>query len=304
MRLLGRRYLAPVDAFCSFHNMSSAPIKYAPTISFALDLIPLHFPDWYHSSLPSRRNYEHRLDRAKRNVDRFLAISEHTKSDLVSHLGIPSDKIHVAYLAADDNFRPVTDPHLLSRVRDRYGLPSRFILTAGSNEPRKNVRTVIDAFSRLPISLRDRCPLVVMGPLWGKRASDVETFGNGSTVRYIGEVEESHLPSIYSLSSAFIFLSLYEGFGLPALEAMTCGAPVLASSTSSIPEVVGEAGILVHPEDVDAITTGLEQIMTDDALIERLSALGIDQAAGFDWRSTTQVVFDSLMEVSGSRLHS
>lgn len=297
IRLTGRRLLRPVDAFCSFHNLSSPPVKYSPTISFALDLIPLVFPHWYHSSLPARRLYETRLERATRNVDRFIAISEHTKSDLISRLGIPSSRIEVAYLAADQMFRPQTDPDVLSEVRHRYKLPQRFLLTAGSNEPRKNVRTVINAFSRLREGTRRSCPLVVMGPVWGNESA----IGTGDSVLEVGEIADPDLPAVYSLASGFVFLSLYEGFGLPAVEAMACGTPVLVSSTTSVPEVVADAGVLVHPEDVVAITSCLEKLIEDRAMGDRLSTLGLKRAQDFSWESTTKVVFDSLMAVSSAR---
>lgn len=294
VRLLGRKFLRPIDAFCSFHNLSSPTIKYAPTVSFALDLIPLVFPDWYHSSLPGRRLYEARLERATHNVDRFIAISEHTKCDLVTRLQIPPSKIDVAYLAADEMFHRETNPGVLSDVRSRYNLPERFLLTSGSNEPRKNVRAVVDAFSRLPEATRGACPLVIIGPFWGS-GSLGNHFGSAT---YAGEIADADLPAVYSLASGFILVSLYEGFGLPVLEAMACGTPVVASATTSLPEVVGDSGILVHPEDVVAISDAMERLIEDPALAQRLSTRGLSRASLFTWESTARSVLDALMIVS------
>lgn len=292
--LLRRRFLHHVSAFCSFHNLSSPPIKYAPTVSFALDLIPLIFPNWYHSSPAAHQMYLRRLTRARKNVDRFLAISQHTKSDLVTRLGIPADKIDVVYLAADEVFAPLSEPESLSRVRAKYKLPQRFLLTAGSNEPRKNVQTVADAFSQLPADLRKSYPLVVMGPPWRGRPIDDRY---GSSI-FVGEVADQDLPAIYSLASGFVFLSLYEGFGLPVLEAMACGTPVIASATTSVPEVVGDAGILVNPQDSTAVAGEMERLLDDPDLAQRLSDSGLKQAHSFCWQRTAQSVLETLTEVS------
>ena len=294
VRMLYRKVLKPYDAFCSFHNLSSPPIKHSPTVSFALDLIPFFFPDWYHESLPARQMYARRLARARKNVDRFVAISHHTKKDLVDHLDIDPEHIDVVYLAADDRFAPVVDPERLSFVRDKYKLPDRFLLTAGSNEPRKNVRGVVAAFAQVPAATRSSCPLVVIGPPWRDRPIQAEY---GQT-KFLGMVDDGDLPAVYSLATGFVFLSLYEGFGLPALEAMACGTPVIASATTSVPEVVGSAGLLVDPEDIDACSEAMTHLLEDSELAEKLSASGLERAKTFRWKRTAESVVTTLAHVS------
>ncbi|MDW8319072.1 MAG: glycosyltransferase family 1 protein [Anaerolineae bacterium] len=240
-----------------------------PTAVTVHDLIPLLLPAYRDGLLP--RLYTRLVAWTARRAHLVLTDSEASRQDIVRHLGIPADRVRAVPLAVAERFRPVTEPAELARARARYDLPERFVLYLGGFDVRKNVARAMQAFAlataRLPASAQDLC-LVVAGRL---PAADTPftpdprrlatEAGVADRVRFIGWVDEADKPALYTLAQAFLFPSLYEGFGLPAAEAAACGAAVVTSNRSSLPEAAPDA-VLVDPEDVDSIAAGLVRALT------------------------------------------
>lgn len=234
-------------------------------------------------------NIEHCLRGTKLAIDRadaLIAISESTRMELIDKMGAPPERIVVTPLASDPSLRRVSDPATLAAVRQRYELPERFILFLGAVEPRKNLLRLIEAFAALKPDLRRETPLVVAGANGWLNESvreRVDELGLGESVRFPGYIAGEDVAALYSLATVFAYPSLWEGFGLPVLEAMACGAPVLTSDVSAIPEVAGDAAFFVPPMDVEAIAEGLTRLLGDAELRADLAARGLRRAAAFSW---------------------
>jgi len=213
----------------------------------------------------------------------------------------------------DARFQPITDPDTLARVRNRYGLPERFILYVGTIEPRKNLTTLLEAYAALtsrvsnlqyPIS---NIHLVIAGRkgwLYEGFFRRLRELGLEREVVFPGFVPDEDLPALYSAAELFVFPSLYEGFGLPPLEAMACGTPVITSNSSSLPEVVGEVGIMVEPRDVRALAEAMELVLTDEGKRREMREKGLRQAARFSWKRTAQETLEVYRSVVGAERRS
>jgi glycosyltransferase involved in cell wall biosynthesis len=226
-----------------------------------------------------------------RRADRVLTISEHARRDIVQHYRVPEWKVTAIPLAAEEHFQPVAAADELARVRARYRLPERYILAVGNLQPRKNLRRLIEAFATLRAAGTITQRLVLVGKnLW--RESEVfaaiRARGLVDEVVATGYVPDADLPAIYSAADVFVYPSLYEGFGVPPLEAMSCGTPVIASNSSSLPEVVGDAALLVDPTNTGELTAALERLLTDEVVSARLRVAGRKQAARFSWTETAR----------------
>jgi len=230
-----------------------------------------------------------------------LADSQSTKADLVELLGVPAAKIEVLYPGVGDTYQPIRDQATLAAVRQKYNLPDNFVLFVGTIEPRKNLVTLLKAFhvsrftfhaSRSTFHARaTNLKLVIAGGkgwLYAETFATAERLGLSGDVVFLGYVPEADLPALYSLARLFVFPSLYEGFGLPPLEAMACGTPVVCANTSSLPEVAGDAALLVDPLDADGLATAMQQALGDEGLRARMVERGLRQAARFTWRAAAQ----------------
>ncbi len=241
------------------------------------------------------------VPRSMRQAARVLTISESSRRDIIRYYRLPAAKVVTVPLAAEESFRPVRDPAQLAAVRARYGLPERFVLAVGNLQPRKNLARLIDAIAALRAARGDDCRLVLVGqPFWRHSELDqaVAAHGLRDVVIATGYVPAEDLPAIYSAATVFAYPSLYEGFGLPPLEAMACGTPVVVGDTSSLPEVVGDAALLVDPRDTGAIAAAIARLLDDPALRERLRQAGFARAAMFSWRETarrTVEVYDTVL---------
>jgi glycosyltransferase involved in cell wall biosynthesis len=242
-----------------------------------------------HPECHMRENIEHCMRGtvlAVKRADAIIAISEHTKGDLVRHFGASADGVTVTHLAAGGAFKRVSDEARLSAVRSRYGLPESFVLFVGSLEPRKNVETLFRAYGMLPLGVRRRLKLVVAGGRgWMNEGMQdgLGSLGISGDVLFAGYVAQEDLPALYSLATVFAYPSLYEGFGLPVLEAMACGCPVVASNVSSIPEVTGGAAMLLDPRDAEGMARSMAAVFEDRGLSADLSARGMERSSGFSW---------------------
>jgi alpha-1,3-rhamnosyl/mannosyltransferase len=221
----------------------------------------------------------------------IVADSEFTRGEVIGHYGARPARVSAVPLGVADHFRPVPHERCAAILAKRGLEPGRYLLALGTIEPRKNLATTIAAYAGMPPALRARFPLVVSGMEgWGGALLSPamrEPIARGE-VRLTGYVPQDELPALYSGARAFVYPSLYEGFGLPPLEAMACGAPVIVSSSSSLPEVVGDAGLLVEALDAAALGHAMQSLVDDGALRERLAAQGIARAARFTWRACAE----------------
>jgi glycosyltransferase involved in cell wall biosynthesis len=223
-------------------------------------------------------------------AERVIAISLSTKRDVVSLLGVPEDKVEVVPCGVDEDFHPRPGSDALDRLRDRRGLPRQMLLSVGTMEPRKNLNTLLQSYALLRGRMQI-APLVVAGPRGWRHEevfSTVERLGLEETVLFPGYVPREELPFWYNAADLFVYPSLYEGFGLPALEAMASGTPVVTSNTSSLPEVVGDAGLLVNPSDPEAMAEAIQKVLTDSDLRDSLRERGLERARAFTWDRAAQ----------------
>jgi glycosyltransferase involved in cell wall biosynthesis len=221
--------------------------------------------------------------------DGIITVSKSAKSDLLDVAAVPPGKVSVIPLGVDPQFQPVAAPHLLERIRRKYGLPRDFILFVGMIEPRKNLETLVDAY--LADSLSARFDLVLAGSLgWGYShlLRKIAASGAPDRIRLPGYIEAGDLAALYSAAAVFAYPSFYEGFGLPVLEAMACGTPVVTSSVSSLPEVAGTAALLADPHDSGALASALHSILSNANLRADLSRRGLDRAKSFTWTRTAE----------------
>jgi glycosyltransferase involved in cell wall biosynthesis len=225
-----------------------------------------------------------------RRARRVVVISASTKRDVVRLLGVPEERIDVVPCGVDADFRPVDSPDLLDALRRKRQLPPRMILFVGTMEPRKNLTTLLNSYAILKRQISPP-PLVVAGAKGWRHeevlslAKDLSLLGD---LLLPGYVPREELPLWYSAADLLVYPSLYEGFGLPPLEAMACGTAVVASNTSSLPEVVGEAGLLVEPTDAEQMAQAMRRVLTDASLREALRVKGLERARAFTWQRTAQ----------------
>jgi glycosyltransferase involved in cell wall biosynthesis len=275
---------------------------HAPLIATIHDLIPLVLP-LYRGSLRVRA-YTQLVARGARRAQAILADSECSKRDIVQHLHIDPARVHVIPLAAAEHYQPATVAQI-DTVRRRYNLPEKFVLYLGGYDQRKNVRTLIQAFAQLTDLHTHGFKLVLGGTLPGqdsaffpdpRRLAREANLPNDAVV-FLGRIEEADKPAVYASATIFVFASLYEGFGLPPLEAMACGTPVICSNTSSLPEVVGDAGVKVDPNDLDAWANAMRWLLNDATQRAELRERGLVQAKKFSWQkcaAATLAVYESI----------
>jgi len=277
-----------------------------PTVITVLDLSFMLYPERFR---PLNRLYLRVFTRlSARRARRVIAISENTRRDAVRLLGLDAAKVQTVYCGVSPAFQP-QGAQDVEAFRRRKGLPARFILFLGTLEPRKNIVGLLEAYA----GLRGRWgarrggapPLVIAGAkgwYYEEVFKKAQQLALQSDVRFVGFAPAEELPLWYSAADLFVYPSLYEGFGLPVLEAMACGAPVITSNCSSLPEVVGPAGLMVDPTDSAALTEAMWRILTDE---ERRAALGEEgrrRAAQFSWERTaleTVAVYRQVLEQEG-----
>ena len=288
------------------HATSAAvpPAGGLPLVASVHDVAFRHFPEAYPAS--GRRFHERATRIAVAEAARVLVPSAATARDLADLYGLEPERVTVTPLGADPP--PATDPEPARRLLERLGVRGPFLLAVGTLEPRKNLARLVAAFAEAAAELPEH-HLVVVGPAgWGRAlapgavpprvgvAPRVEAAAPPRVV-LTGAVEEGVLQGLYAAADGLAYPSLYEGFGLPVLEAMARGLPVLTSDRSSLPEVAGGAALLVDPEDVPAIAKGLVELVSDRALRERLAADGPRRAAAFTWRATAAATWSAYEEV-------
>lgn len=287
-----------------YHETNYIPMKFhGPTVLTVFDLSFYLFPETHPAERIRymERYFYPRLHR----VSHYLTISDTVKQEMVKYLSLSPENITVTPLGVDDTFRPIPPP-LLNGALSKYALKSgSYILYIGTLEPRKNITNLLRAYALLSRRSREQYPLVLAGGMgWLMEGLDTEIakLGIQSTTIKTGYVPREDLPSLYSGAAVFVYPSLYEGFGLPPLEAMACGAPVITSNVSSLPEVVGEAGIQVPPEDVKRLSEEIESLLGDDQRRTFLIQKGLERAKQFTWEkcaAMTLEVYDQVIQGHG-----
>lgn len=265
-----------------------------PAVVTVHDLAFLRYPEIL--TAESRRHYRQACD-SLASVERIIADSHHTAADLQELLAVPADRIRVVHLAPTP-LGPPPAPEAVAAVRQRYQLEAPFLLYVGTLEPRKNLGTLLRAFAR--VRSREAVRLVLAGPRgWLDEPIVAEAARHGERVRLLGPVPADALAALYAAAAAFVFPSLYEGFGLPPLEAMAAGTPVVAARASCLPEVLGDAALLVPPLDEEALAEALRAVLADPALRADLRARGKARAAAFSWERTATATLGVYREVLG-----
>jgi glycosyltransferase involved in cell wall biosynthesis len=279
----------PLDLFYSPDFVLPPTRRATRTLLTVHDLSFLHYPEAFVPTL--RRYLERVVPRSVARADHVLADSEATRADLIAHLGTAPEKVDVLYSGVDPRFGPESKAGERERLEKRYGVGDQpYILSVGTVQPRKNYTRLIRAFA----SLRAEAQLLIAG---GKGWLYEEIFAEAEeheAVRLLGFVEDEDLPALYRNAALFAFPSLYEGFGLPVLEAMACGTPVVCSDASSLPEVAGNAALLVDPLDIDVLTEAMARVLGDADLRQAMIARGLQQAARFTWERAARQLLDTL----------
>jgi glycosyltransferase involved in cell wall biosynthesis len=271
---------------------TAPPFAPCPVVATIHDLSFEHLPQTFKRR--SRMQLRLTVRRTAHSAARILVPSEHTRRDIIETYNVPAKRVSVTPLAAPEYFVPVEDERELRRVRELYKIRGDYILAVGSIQPRKNLTRLIYAYTALRRE-RPQANLPQLA-LVGKRAwlydetlRAIEESGIKDLCLLTGYVSESDLPALYTGALCFVYPSYFEGFGLPPLEAMQCGAPVIAGNKTSLPEVVGDAGLLVDPFDERALARAIARIIDDPRLRARLRLKGLERARSFSWRETARL---------------
>jgi glycosyltransferase involved in cell wall biosynthesis len=278
-------------------------VTVCPSVVTIHDCVNLTFPQ-YAPSRVAHLTARLRMWSAAHRSTRILTVSESSKRDILRFFRVPESKVSIIANAIDERYGTPPLPAEVQRVRERFQLYGDFLLYAGNIRPHKNLDRLIEAFHQLRESPRfEHLRLLIIGDEISKYPTlrrAVHRYKLHKHVRFFGFVPESTLAVLYRLATVFVFPSLYEGFGLPPLEAMASGTPVVTSNVSSLPEVVGDAALLIDPYDAAAIAQGLRQALTDESLRTALIARGLERAKGFSWETSVRRVREIYGEVAAS----
>ena len=292
----------PVDVL--HVQFTAPPLVPCPFVVSIHDLSFEHLPLTFKRR--SRMQLRLTVRRSARKAARVLALSESARQDIIETYDILPERVTAIPLAAPEHFGPVTDDKELKRVRHTYGIAGDYILSVGSIQPRKNLVRLIGAYARL----RNERPgiklpkLVLVGKkawLYTETLRAIEHSGVGDQILLTDYVSDTDLPALYSGALCFVYPSYFEGFGLPPLEAMKCGVPVIVGNRTSLPEVTGDAGLLVNPFDEAEIASALGRLIDNSDLRHKLRVKGLKRANDFSWHETARRTLEVYKQVAGSR---
>jgi len=282
------------------HSLNQGPAffklkkqKYIITIH---DILPIVFPRMRPFNI--FLIYKSLLPRTLKNAHKTIAVSISTKQDLMKYFNVPEDKIRVIYEAADEKFKPLNNDKV-NEVKKKYHLNFSFILYVGGLAAHKNISILIKSFYKIKNKGITHKLIIAGTKRWKyKEIFEIITKLNlQNDVIFTGYFPEEDLPALYNAADLFVYPSLYEGFGLPPLEAMACGTPVITSNTSSLPEVVGDAGIMIDPYDVDGLADAMYEVLRNDGLREKMVKSGLERAKTFSWKKTARETLKVYEEV-------
>ncbi len=277
----------------------SAPIFYSgKMVANCHDLIGKLFPENF--SLSSRFYWAHLLPFSVKKANKIITISESSKRDIIRLLGVPEDRIKVTYLAKNSNFRPIENLDLIKKNKEKYSKGRPFILYVSTLEPRKNHLNLLKIFNIIVKEHKIKHNLVLTGKK-GWYYKELYDFINKENLEdrvvFAGYVPDYDLPALYNAADLFVFPSLYEGFGLPIVEAQACGLPVISSNTSSMPEIVERSGILLNPKDVEVWADNIYKVLTNENMQKEMREKGLLQAKKFSWEKCAQETLQVYEEV-------
>lgn len=274
-----------IDKIDVLHSQYIAPpVHSGKSVVIVHDLAFLHFPECFHGFERYRSTWL--IPRNARRADAVLTVSQYSKDDIVARCRVPADKVTVTYNGRDTRFAPVPDD-VAAAVLKKYGLTGPYILAVGRLDPRKNLLRLIEAFNMIKKAGSVVHKLVIIGkPDYRSHEIERALAAYRSDIVMAGYVPNDELAAFYSAASVFVYPTIFEGFGLPCLESMSCGCPVISSRTSSIPEVVGDAAILIDPCQVPEIAAAIRKVLSDAQLAATLKRKGMEQAKKFDWETT------------------
>ena len=277
--------MSRVDVFHASNQVRNPP-KNTKLTGTLYDMTCLLMPQNHTSgNVKAEQNF---ADRVLSKADGLISISDNTRVDAINLLGINPDKIKVIYPGVVESFFQVTRTDV-ARVSRSYSLAKPYILFVGTVEPRKNLDTLLDAYQLLPQSLREEFEMVVVGPIGWAAGDTVRRLRSGEQgVRYLGYVPEHDLPAITGGATVFVYPSLYEGFGFPVAQSMAAGVPIITSNVSSLPEVAGDAALLIDPRSIGELRDALVKLLTSPTLQRQLSAAGVERAREYTWAVTAR----------------
>ncbi len=293
LRVAWEQTILPLKLKLGKIDVYHGPAFAAPLLKTCSQVVSIHdmtvhlFPEQH--SLHTRWYLRALVPAILRASDGIITVSESAKADILKFGKVKDDNVCVIPLGVEERFRQIRDERSLSMIRKKYSLEREFILFVGMIEPRKNLENLVDAF--LTDSLPQLCDLVLAGSFgWGysELLQKIGASNNKGCIRMPGYVDDTDLPALYSAATAFVYPSFYEGFGLPILEAMACGTPVITSSVSSLPEVAGDAALLVDPTDAKALASALQRIVKDGSLRQDLSRRGRQRSSLFTWHQSAE----------------
>jgi glycosyltransferase involved in cell wall biosynthesis len=284
------RALAGVNVFHASDVFLHKP-QGVPTVITVHDLSTLLFPELHVQGTVEM--HEAKMRFVRNQADLVIAVSENTRRDVIEHLGVQPERVRVVYEAADELFHLIQDAQAVAATVRRYGLkPNRYVLTVGTLEPRKNQTRLVEAFHLLRQQGGARGLKLVLagrkGWLYDGLFRRVEEIDLAEDVVFTGAVSARDLPALMNGALMLVYPSLYEGFGLPVLEAMACGLPVITSNVSSLPEVAGDAAVMVSPYDTEGLAEAIRRLIEDESLRTTLRNKGLAQAARFSWERTAR----------------
>jgi glycosyltransferase involved in cell wall biosynthesis len=278
----------PVEFFCGsidlFHGLHFVlpPVRNARRVLTVHDLTYLKFPDYFLNRGLNERGYQHELPMSLARADLVIAVSQKTRKDIIEIFKIPQEKVRVIHEGVDAHFFKHVEEEEKGAIRALYDLSSPYIVfLVGTPEPRKNLMKTVAAARKAAPHLR----LALIGPQKPLKSLLSDDFGN---IRFTGVVPEEHLSALLSSAQISLYPSLYEGFGLPVLESMACGTPVITSNRGALPEVAGDAALLVDPEDTGSIAGAISELISDNDLQDCLKTAGRKRAAEFTWQKTAE----------------
>ncbi len=298
--LTEKTHLIPIGTFFRgydiYHGLNYyVPALNLPSIVNIYDLSYILFPQCF--TRKRLNDIRWKVASSIKRAGRIITGSESAKADIVNLLGVPEEKVRVICFGVEDTFNPKRGGEIAA-FRKKYRFPEKFVLFVGTIEPRKNIKKLIHAYNKL--NLKDT-GLVIAGRcgwLFEETFREVKKLNLGDRVFFPGHIPEIDLPLLYSSASVFVFPSIYEGFGFPPLEAMACGTPVISSNTSSLPEIVGSAGILINPEDENKLAEAIESVLEDNVKREEMAAKGLEQAKLFSWEKCAKETLELYCEAA------
>jgi glycosyltransferase involved in cell wall biosynthesis len=237
--------------------------------------------------------YRHIVKPCALKSKKIITVSDFSRTEIIRYMGVSAEKIEVTYNGVDPNYRVITDREVLASAGQKYDLPDKFTLCISNRKPHKNLGRLFEAYA----GTDTRQPLYISGEPDAVTDSLIIKSGAREKIKFIGRITEEDLPVLYNLADLFVFPSLYEGFGLPPLEAMACGTPVITSRTSSLPEVVGEAAVTVDPYNVEELTAAINSVLHDEKMKAGMTKSGLKQAKKFSWQETARQTIDIYSEV-------